>query len=577
MQHTPLKAALALACVVAFTTSCGCDHVPNASDTPAPGFLPDSMNVAVAEAPAARPAGQPCVVELFNEREFRDFSSSAFQYSPVCPGPWSKVLLQADFSVNAGRQFDRTGHISLGGVNLYTGTTQEPSASNAASWRIERDVTDYAQLFAQTRQGAVDLDNLVNDTYTGVLHGSARLLFYPQSANTPSPRSADLVLPLTDRNDGRPQQIKQSSPEYSQLLQLPRNSVRAYLDVLAQGQSDDEFWYTCAPDELSEQLQTCNGGALRQVLVLIDGKNAGLAPVMPWMFTGGVSPRLWRPIPGIQTLNMLPYRVDLSPFVGQLNDGQPHRLAVRIQNVRDYFNLSATLLLYRDPQQSVIPGRVLENTLADSQPRIFNNLLLTDKQPKGMLQMEHNTDYSIKGEIQTARGREVLQVEQKMELNNLQVFSDDLQEFTHRLSLETVSSVSTPYANSRLQRSISMPLYLNYADNGSKLNIRMSLGLISRNRLWWQNDQSWASNSEQEMNTQTMRETPSSTFSSTASQRALYQDSRNLCYQRVLLAKDAKLQSAQDSGGCTLRSLPEKPWQVQPTEWGDLWLALVNQ
>ncbi len=41
MQHTPLKAALALACVITLTTSCGGDHVPNADCPPPPRFSAD--------------------------------------------------------------------------------------------------------------------------------------------------------------------------------------------------------------------------------------------------------------------------------------------------------------------------------------------------------------------------------------------------------------------------------------------------------------------------------------------------------------------------------------------------------
>jgi len=36
------------------------------------------------------------------------------------------VVLEADDSVTAGRQYDRTAIVRLGGVNLYFGTTMEP-------------------------------------------------------------------------------------------------------------------------------------------------------------------------------------------------------------------------------------------------------------------------------------------------------------------------------------------------------------------------------------------------------------------------------------------------------------------
>ena len=54
----------------------------------------------------------------------------------------------------------------------------------------------------------------------------------------------------------------------------------------------------------------------REAEVSIDGTPAGVAPVYPWIFTGGIDPFLWQPIPGVHTLNFEPYRVDLTPFAG---------------------------------------------------------------------------------------------------------------------------------------------------------------------------------------------------------------------------------------------------------------------
>ncbi|WP_338847226.1 peptide-N4-asparagine amidase [Massilia sp. W12] len=574
-MFSPLLRAVACSSLLALMLwACGGVTPPNELQLlPAAGFETGSMNVASADAPLPRPAAQPCVVDLYADKEFRDFSSSSFKYNPVCPGPWAKVILQADFAVNAGRQFDRTGHISLGGVNLYTGTTQEPSAANAASWRIERDVTDYSRLFAQSQEGAVDLDNLVNETYTGVLRGSARLLFYPHEGDSIAPRSADMVIALTDRKDGRPLQLKQGAPEYKHTLQLPRNNLRAYLDVIAQGQADDEFWYACAPDDLAETLQTCPGGGLRQVQVLLDDKPVGLAPIMPWMFTGGISPRLWRPIPGIHALNFQPFRLDLSPLVGILNDGRPHTLALRVQNVRHYFNLSANLLLYRDAQSESIPGRLLENTLSAPQQQLR-------KQAQGdtlsELQVSSDNSYVLRGEIHTARGRELLEVEQKMRFSNLQKYAGALQVFDQGSTLETSSRVSTAYASSRLQRSYSMPLWLSHRDENGLLDIRMKLGLHAVNRLSWQDNLSWGSQTTHELETTVARTVPGASLSSKAWHRLEQRDTRGACFARLVNAQDAKLQSAQDESACR-QPVQDKPWGIQPLEWGDLWLALINQ
>ena len=118
---------------------------------------------------------------------------------------------------------------------------------------------------------------------------------------------------------------------------MPTNVEAAYLDVFAQGQQGDEFWYTCAPNDVAAELENCGNSSFREAEVTIDGTAAGVAPIYPWIFTGGIDPFLWRPIPGVHTLNFEPYRVDLTPFAGVLSNGQPHTVAISVYNANVYF------------------------------------------------------------------------------------------------------------------------------------------------------------------------------------------------------------------------------------------------
>ena len=90
---------------------------------------------------------------LFSGVTFADYSPKSFAYTPpsACRGPWGKVVLEGDFAVTAGNQFDRTANVWIGGANVFFGTTPEPSAPPGGPWHVERDVGhDYAAL----RQGA---------------------------------------------------------------------------------------------------------------------------------------------------------------------------------------------------------------------------------------------------------------------------------------------------------------------------------------------------------------------------------------------------------------------------------------
>src|SRR5262249_13039412 len=126
-----------------------------------------SPNTATADPLVARPPTQPCVVPLFDSIQFADFSPKPFLYTPpaACPAPWAKSVLDADFSVPAGRQLDRPANLWIGGANVYFGTTAEPSASVSPSWHVERDLTDMSPLFASPQPGEMHLDNLVNSTF----------------------------------------------------------------------------------------------------------------------------------------------------------------------------------------------------------------------------------------------------------------------------------------------------------------------------------------------------------------------------------------------------------------------------
>jgi Peptide N-acetyl-beta-D-glucosaminyl asparaginase amidase A len=86
----------------------------------------------------------------------------------------------------------------------------------------------------------------------------------------------------------------------------------------------DEFWCTNAPNDVATELEEYGGTGFRETEISIDGQPAGLAPVYPWIFTGGIDPFLWVPIPGVQTLNFVPYRVDLTPFAALLSNGESH-------------------------------------------------------------------------------------------------------------------------------------------------------------------------------------------------------------------------------------------------------------
>jgi hypothetical protein len=407
-----------------------------------------SQNTVTADPPVTRPHEQPCIVQLFSGFQFVDFSIHIYQYAPpaACPGPWEKVVFTADFNVTAGRQFDRTAVINLGNVNIYFGTTPEPRHNLSPSWHAERDETDYSALFESPQSGQVILGNIVNSTFTGVISASAKLEFYParhERHQDDHARTPDQVLPLVQSNAqggiNEPAFLFTPTDQLATTFSLPLNVERAYLDIITQSQIGDEFWYTCVPNEVANELQSCGDTAFREAEVSVDGQPAGIAPVYPWIYTGGVDPFLWEPVPAVQTLNFVPYRVDLTPFAGILSNGQPHTIALGVFNANNYFSATATLLLFQDHSSQQVTGAVTENTIGNAPTPSVNENLLTDSAGNitGSVTAFSSRNFKVEGYANTSHGKVNTEVRQTVNFKNIQNFTINTGQYVQDISQET--------------------------------------------------------------------------------------------------------------------------------------------
>jgi hypothetical protein len=437
-----------------------------------------STNTAFADPPVPHPNTTPCVVTLYKGFVFNNFNAQSFTYTPpaACPGPWAKVILKADFSISAGIQYDRTANIWIGPTNIYFGTTAEDQPGVARNWEVERDLTDYSSIFTVAQDGTVDLGNEVNSTYTGVLHGSASLLFYPVAKNQTAPRTADQVIAFSSGPTGGTVGLGSTTSLLEQTLTLPTNIRNVFLDVFAQSQSNDEFWYTCVPNDVAGELYSCGGTSFREAEVTIDGTPAGVAPVYPWIYTGGIDPYLWIPIPGVQTLNFLPYRVNLTPFAAVLDDGNPHTIALSVFNADSYFSATASLLLYQGRAGAQFTGAVTENTLAVPVPDITENIhVASNGNTSGTVNTRAAHNFQISGYVDTPSGLVTTTVAQEINFDNLQYFKITGVEYEQNIKQTTTihSVVTTKTASGKSSNTVnrSWPLIVDinvaYNSDGS--------------------------------------------------------------------------------------------------------------
>jgi len=415
-------------------------------------YVIGSANTVSADPNVIRPSTTPCVVQLFSNAEFDNFNPYSFTYTPPadCPGPWAKVVFEADINVTAGVQFDRTANFWLGPTNIYFGTTAEPSPSLGPSWHVESDLTDYTPIFHNAQQGTADIGNLVDSTYTGIIFASASLEFYPLAKGQTAPVTADEVLALSAGPSGGTVALGSTSSTLSGTFTMPTNVETAYLDVYAQSQSGDEFWYTCVPSDVASELQSCSNTAFRETEITIDGQPAGVAPVFPWIFTGGIDPFLWFPIPGVQTLNFTPYRVNLTPFAGWLSNGQPHTVSLSVYNANNYFSATASLLLYLDSGSTQTTGAITQNTLSGPSPVVTENLNVQPASIKGTVEVTSRRNFAISGYVNTSHGKVTTKVAQTVSFYNNQYFSITghayLQDISQATTVNSYTSVSQPGA-----------------------------------------------------------------------------------------------------------------------------------
>ena len=428
-----------------------------------------SSNPVSPEPNVTRPTTAPCTVTLFNNMAFNDYSPHPLTYTPpaACPGPWAKVVLTLDFTVTAGTQYDRTGTVFLGNTEIFFGTTAEPRSNLAPSWHTERDLTDYTALFKSAQTGAAFLGNIYNSTYNGGIYGTAKLLFYPANSANPAPVTPTEVLGLSSNNTTT--FVNTTTDQLAATFTLPHNITHAWLDVTSQSQASDEFWYTCVPSAVAASVESCGNTAFRETEVTIDGTPAGVAPVYPWIYTGGIDPFLWEPITGIQTLNLKPYRVDLTPFAGVLSNGKPHTVAVSVFNADAGFSEAANLLLTTDPTTTQVTGAVTQNTLTpEPSPQVQTYLgTAADGTVSGPVNVQNSRAWQISGYVVTKAGKTTTTITANNTFTNDQTEdvgpAIDQQNINQQTTQQEVTTTNSPTGTTQINHSITYPLVVDFS------------------------------------------------------------------------------------------------------------------
>jgi len=274
-----------------------------------------------------------------------------------------QIILTFEGAVK-GVQFDRYGAFWLGNVELLRTTTPEPTPIGI-EWKTQRDVSEYISLFASQvpLNATLSIPNVVNPTYTGVLMVNITISLFeaaPEAAALPDKTIRSLAMPFASA--GGPWNAITLSGNASQVHSTKlgvRNAKGIWVDIYASGHQCEEFWYTNVIDSVAPSFGACGGGAFRMIQLFVDNTIlACTADPYPVVYSGGINPLLWRPLAGIESFDIPPYRCDLTPFAGLLNDGKNHNISFRVagNNNKGVWYVDPILIIEVDPTKTIVEG-----------------------------------------------------------------------------------------------------------------------------------------------------------------------------------------------------------------------------
>ena len=415
-----------------------------------PGIETNSQNPVTAEPPVTRPATTSCTQTLADSFPSNDATGAPQNFSGTltppadCAGPWAKVVLDWTTSVQ-GNQYDRSGSLDIGSTMVYFGTTYEPDPAGN-TYHFAKDLTEYSSLLKSTQSFNGGIGNYTSSVDNGVYVQTVTITYYEADKANPAPTEPDVVVGLGSQ-DADP-----SQPTVTMTASgLPLNITHAYLEVYIKGNGCDEQWFTDVPNDVAAQFpnaEMCGSGPYREVDASIDGKLAGVTQYFPYIYTGGIAPTLWRPIPAVGTFNMAPELIDVTPFVGELVNGGSHDFALTVANAGDVWNLSANLLLYTDHGAATTSGSLISDDIAPT--ATMSTTESTGADGSVTANVGATRSWTTSGYVNTSSGRETTTVTQNVAYDNVDVvtqggFAQNVTETDHGQNV----SVTTDSKGSR--------------------------------------------------------------------------------------------------------------------------------
>ncbi|ROV98114.1 hypothetical protein VPNG_08622 [Cytospora leucostoma] len=252
--------------------------------------------------------------------------------------------------VSEGRQYDRLALAYLGDTEIWRTSTAEPTTAPGIRWVYLKDTTEYLSLWKSPQKLIFDLGNLITDVYTGTFNTTLTATFFNDEVDVATAPPADLIIPISARKSSEDgvSQFTLPADNATNTISFPRNANRAVFSVSANGQANEEFWWSNVlqsdTSAFADEAGTFPGySPWREVQVFIDGQLAGVQWPFPVVFTGGVVPSLHRPIVGPDAFDLKEHEIDITAWLPLLSDGNNHTFTIYVAGLLDDDGADATV------------------------------------------------------------------------------------------------------------------------------------------------------------------------------------------------------------------------------------------
>ncbi|KAF0719832.1 Aste57867_752 [Aphanomyces stellatus] len=395
---------------------------------------------------------KPCVVTLARNYSFGASYGKPYQgayTAPACVSDpdYSLAYLRFSANVDAGRQFDRIAAVWVDGLELLRSTTQEPSAKIGPKWEIFKDVSHYRNIFAKGGNATVALDNVITDLYTSYFHVTVTVEFYKQADDATVvqrvPGVPDHVIAISNKKDTYPWFSVQpnTAGKNFNLVTLPRNLDGLFLELFISHHGCDEFHYGNPPDQYKAAVGAdCGGGAFREIQVSIDGDVVAAVWPFPLIYTGGLSPALWRPVVATGGFEAPTYVLDLTPYLAKVVDGKAHNFSFGIDYGLDYWPTTGNLLVYLD--QNTDPTEATIDTF-DFAAHATPSVTVGGTSPDLTIHTSTARKVAVSSTITNSQGTRHYTLEQTFGYENHQVYSNkgNNQLFKQHTTTQTTTTI----------------------------------------------------------------------------------------------------------------------------------------